>query len=177
MRFQHLVLPDGPHAAHCALRYTTSACHKHSQVGLRPRMDRCRLLASSVRRACACMRVPGRCPGQVLSAATDRLQDYDEKVRAAAAKHVCELVAGLDPGHEAFSGAMEAVAGRLRDRKIAVRKASLAGLLAVWRACCAAVASGAPRAGHAEPWLPCIGYYLPTTTSHACPPLACLPCS
>lgn len=104
----------------------------------RPTPDWC-LRRRLLRVCCMCM-----CAAvQVLAAAHDRLQDTEERVRAAAAKALCDLMTGLGSSYAALPGALEAVAGRLRDKKLVVRKAALAGLLGVWRSCCTALEQGA----------------------------------
>jgi hypothetical protein len=69
---------------------------------------------------------------QVLEAAAERLQDYDDKVRIAAVQSVASVAA------DSYSGVpqqvMEAASMRLRDTKLPVRKAALAALLGVFKA-------------------------------------------
>jgi hypothetical protein len=69
---------------------------------------------------------------QVLEAAAERLQDYDDKVRIAAVHAVAAVAA------DSYSGVpqqvMEAASMRLRDTKLPVRKAALAALLGVFKA-------------------------------------------
>ncbi|GFR39817.1 hypothetical protein Agub_g309, partial [Astrephomene gubernaculifera] len=133
---------------------------------------------------------------QVLSAARDRLQDIDERVRAAACRAICVLAAAAATGIGAAGAAAAAAAGaaaggvrshhrrrsleeapaglpmssqqphsqqlggpalydnelvavvrqdvaaRLRDRKIAVRREAVVGLLAAWRDACMALVQG-----------------------------------
>ncbi|GLC58277.1 hypothetical protein PLESTB_001340900 [Pleodorina starrii] len=106
---------------------------------------------------------------KVLSAARDRLHDFDDRVRAAACRGLCSLAAaaaaGQPPpaattgaGSPAAAGAaapppvlydndlvsvLQDVAARLRDRKVTVRKEAAVGLLVAWRGACTAVQQGA----------------------------------
>jgi hypothetical protein len=68
---------------------------------------------------------------QVIQAATERLLDFDERVRIGAIKAVCDVAA--TDNQSMSSEALVAVTLRLRDTKLGVRKQALTSLLAVFR--------------------------------------------
>ena len=85
---------------------------------------------------------------QVVRAVSERTLDADDRVRLAACRALCELAAGDRSSSDAVSAMvtradLEAVADRLRDRKLPVRREVAAQLATVYRARCdAAHATG-----------------------------------
>ncbi|GFH10404.1 sister chromatid cohesion protein PDS5, partial [Haematococcus lacustris] len=77
---------------------------------------------------------------QVQALATERLSDPDERVRCAALRIVCEL--GQRPEVSMTRASLNAVAGRLKDVKLSVRKEAASGCMTLFRTAAGLLAKG-----------------------------------